>query len=154
MSNYQKILSTFVSLGYNESSYLSQEEINKALDTLAQQNTSHSQFDKAIADELWNHCVVDANRGVRLDDFVNTIVEAESILRDQVEVTEGALKIENRDKEKAELEKQYKQIISDHELISGPFNLMPLKQSRVLETSTAGKNGISFLYGDSVLFGY
>lgn len=49
MSNYDRILSQFRKLGYNENSYLDQNEVTRALDAIASQNAGFSQFDRSIA---------------------------------------------------------------------------------------------------------
>lgn len=49
MSNYDRILSEFRKLGYNENSYLGQNDITRALDAIASQNAGFPQFDRSIA---------------------------------------------------------------------------------------------------------
>lgn len=51
------------------------------MDAISSQNAGMPQFDPSIAQELWSHCQADPTRGIKLHDYINTIIEAESILR-------------------------------------------------------------------------
>lgn len=81
MSNYERVLSEFRKLGYNQDSYVQESEVLRALDAVSSQNAGFANFDRGIAEELWTHCSPDSVRGVKLDSFINTILEAENILR-------------------------------------------------------------------------
>lgn len=73
MNNLDRIINEFRKLGYNENSYLTQDEVNRALDAIANQNAGFTHFDRTIAEELWTHCNPDPIRGVRLANFVDSI---------------------------------------------------------------------------------
>lgn len=98
---------------------------------------------------------------MKVHSLVNTILEADDILRQQIGVTEGTLKFETRPKEKAEIEEEYRQIVADHNMIAAPFRLPPLRQSlqnaensRLLQQPAYMPSGINERQGDSVIFGY
>jgi hypothetical protein len=46
------------------------------MDIISVQNTGLNQFDRSIAEEFWSHCQPDPVRGVRLYQYINTIIEA------------------------------------------------------------------------------
>ena len=88
MSAYQKILSEFRKLNFYEDSSLQEFDVNRAMDTICSKNTGFSQFDRDIAEELWEHSSKDSPRTVQLRNYINTIIEAEKILKEQIGVTE------------------------------------------------------------------
>ena len=53
MADYNKILSQFTKLNYTESSEVTQNEIDRALDQIAYTNTGVNEFDRQVAEELW-----------------------------------------------------------------------------------------------------
>jgi hypothetical protein len=50
MSDYNKVLSQFTRLNYVETSELTQNEIDKALDSISYSNAGISEFDRQVAD--------------------------------------------------------------------------------------------------------
>jgi hypothetical protein len=104
MSNYDKVLAEFHKLGYDENSYLQRNEIDRAMDAICSRNANFAEFDRSIGDEMWSHCQMAPNGSVRVRDYANAIVEADGILREQIGVTEGALRNESRPKERADLQ--------------------------------------------------
>jgi hypothetical protein len=156
MSNYTRVLEEFRKLGYDENTFFQQNEINRVMDTISSRNTGSSEFDRSIAEELWTHCNIDPMRGVKLQDYINTIVEAEHILREQVSITEKTLRMETRPTEKSELQNEYSQILSDHRIITSPFGLPPLRQANTPEGSRLIQNQEQSGHreGDTVIFAY
>lgn len=72
-------------------------------------------------------------------------------------ITEAALKMETRPREKADYQDEFNQIVSDHRAITSPFHLPPLRQTAAFESSgLMNNNGSGFRpnAGDSVIFGY
>ena len=80
MSNYRKIADQFSRIGIKEAARLNEYEINNALDKIVQQNINLAQFDRDVAQELYEQTEKDSANTVLLRDFINTILTAHSVL--------------------------------------------------------------------------
>lgn len=158
MTNYQRILGEFNRNGYYEDSELAEPELNQLMDNIARKNAGFPQFDRDIAQELWEHTRVGNNRTIMLRDYINTLVEAESTLREQYTLTEQEMRMEKNPSRRRELEEEYHEISNDHRLVSAQFKLPPLRITENLSDSRAGSqfgdSQRSRRVGESVIFAY
>lgn len=53
MTNYHQIIEAFKQLGYHEDSEVSEPELTRALDALANQNMKVPQYDRNVSEEIW-----------------------------------------------------------------------------------------------------
>ena len=81
MSAYQKILAEFRKLNFNEDTSLQEFDVNRTMDTFCSKNPVWSRYH-------WAHSSKDSPRTVQLRNYINTIIEAEKILKEQIGVTE------------------------------------------------------------------
>lgn len=73
------------------------------MDQIARTNAGYSEFDPEIAEEMWEHCRTQNQRTVFLRDYIQTLVEAENILRQQYGITQQEMKMENNPNRKREI---------------------------------------------------
>ena len=85
MSNYNKVLQQFIRLGLSEASQLSETELRRALDEIAAYNAKLPGFNVEVADELWAETEKNPNGTVNLRDFVNVIMKAQGILKENIQ---------------------------------------------------------------------
>lgn len=64
--------------------------MKRALDSICSKNTGIPEFDTEVAHEIWNE-TRDSQLGgpIKLRDYVRTMVKAEAILREQIDLTQG-----------------------------------------------------------------
>lgn len=71
---------------------MTEQEIKRALDKISTQNAGVYQFDSNVSNEIWEETLEKNNHdSVRLKDYIVTLVEAESILRTNVNNIESNL---------------------------------------------------------------
>ena len=91
MSDYNKILNQFSKLNYHDNTEMEKHEIERALNQITYSNTGISDFDGAVADELWEHTPKLPSDKVVLKDYIHSIIEGQKILKDQMHSIEGTL---------------------------------------------------------------
>lgn len=58
--------------------------MNKALDTLTGKSGGPHEFDRDVAQELWEHTSKERGNTVMLREFAQTIIEAQQVLKDHI----------------------------------------------------------------------
>ena len=112
---------------------------------------------------MWTHCRKETQHTVLLRDYIGTLLEAETILREQYAITEQELKMEKNPGRRRELEDEFNQIQTDHRFITAPFKLPPLRLVEIVPDDNGGSfyggsqrshSQRSQRQGDSVIFAY
>ena len=85
MSLFATVLAHFNKIKLNEKSKFTEYEINRAMDQLMQLNTSASEFDREVAEQLWEHTTKTPEGKVLLKDYIQTIIDARGILRENID---------------------------------------------------------------------
>ena len=90
MASYQRIVREFYNQGLSEDRQVTENEVKRALDNIARHNTGSNEFNYEVAHEIWVE-TQDRNVGepVKVGDFITTMVQAENILREQVNTTQS-----------------------------------------------------------------
>lgn len=61
--------------------------MNKALDTISAKAAGPHEFDRDVAQELWEHTSKEKGNTVMLREFIQTIIEAQQVLKDHITKT-------------------------------------------------------------------
>ena len=90
MASYPNIAREFQKQGLFEDQEVTEHEVKRALDNITRFNTGSNEFDYEVAHEIWAE-TQDRKAGgpIRLADYIATMVQAENILREQINSTQS-----------------------------------------------------------------
>ena len=83
MSNYQIIALVFNKVGLDPNSLATESQILRGLDNLAHASNL-MQYDRNVAEELWNETPKESGNKVYVKDYVETIVKGEALVRSSI----------------------------------------------------------------------
>ena len=144
MSNYNKILTQFSTLGLNEGSSLTEDEMKNALDRISQRNARMNNFSFDIAEELWAETEKNSNGTVTLRNYINVITRAVGACKEHIQQCEAELGSPNLEYDRRqELEESLIQYNDDLKILSVPFQLaLQTTESRMYRESKANQSRV------------
>ena len=80
MSNYTRIAGEFQTVGVSDGSLLNEYAMNQALDQIVQNNLAIPEFNRDVAQELFEQTDKDAMGRVSVRDYIDTILTAHGVL--------------------------------------------------------------------------
>lgn len=131
MSNYRKIADEFSRVGFRETSRLNEYEINNALDKIVQGNMNLAEFNREVAQQLFEQSEKDAGNTVLLRDYINTILTAHSVLDKHIRECERKIDGATDAEEKREILENLQQFEDDYRLLTEPFHITAPHSSRL-----------------------
>lgn len=122
MSSYSRIESQFLKVGHKESDLLSELEFNKALDKIGKSNTGLNEFDRSVAQQLFEQVQKDKNDKAKVKDYIEIILKAHEMLKKNIGILREQVQLDKSRKNNKILEELF-QFQEDLRLLTIPFGL-------------------------------